>query len=287
MSSPKNKAVKTIIDYYDQTAFDYQLAWYKKDNPALHFGFYDKAKADAHYEALAHTNQVLAEAAQIKIGDHILDAGCGLGASAFWLVQNYEVEVTGISLPAKQIKACEERAEILGLSKQTKFLQADYTDTPFPDQSFDVIWACESVCHAQPKRDFYQEAYRLLKPGGRLIMAEYVRTQRPLQASEEHLLQKKWLRNWAIEDIDTSEEHLNNLENVGFQNIDIKNVNEQVKVSLRNLHEKCTRSFPIEVILKVLGIRSAVQHGNLVGSINQYRAFIKKLWWYALIYAQK
>lgn len=282
-----NKDNEAIIDYYDQTTFDYQLAWYKKDNPALHFGFYDKEKADSHFKALAHTNQVLAEAASIKDGDQILDAGCGMGASAFWLAKHYEVHVTGISLPAKQIQACKQVAEQIGLNDKTTFVQADYTATPFPEQSFDVIWACESVCHALQKLDFYQEAFRLLKPGGRLVMAEYLRATRPLAPKEELLLRKKWLYNWAIQDIDTSDEHLANLKKAGFKAVDLKDVNNQVQVSLRNLHEKCTRSLPIETILKILKIRTKVQHGNLIGSINQYRAFQKGLWWYALISAQK
>lgn len=284
-SIPKDQ--EDIIDYYNQTAFDYQLAWYKKDNPALHFGFYDKEKADAHYEALAHTNQVLANAVSIKDGDKILDAGCGLGASAFWLASHFQVHVTGISLPPKQIQACQERAAVLGLQAQTDFKVASYLNTPFPDHSFDVIWACESVCHAPQKIEFYQEAFRVLKPGGRLIMAEYLRADRPLKPQEEILLKEKWLSNWAINDIDTSAEHLSNLGKAGFHEINIQNVNKQVRISLRNLHEKCSRSYPIEVVLKLLRIRSKVQHGNLVGSINQYRAFTKGLWWYALINAQK
>lgn len=278
---------KEIIKYYDQTAYDYKLAWYKKDNPALHFGFYEKEEAENHYEALSHTNKVLAKRAGVTDGATILDAGCGLGGSSFWLAQNFNVQVTGISLPTKQIKSCQDRARTLELKGTTRFVQADYTQTPFADKSFDIVWACESVCHATQKIDFFNEAFRLLKPGGSLVIAEYIRAKRPLSTVDENLLKKKWLNNWAIDDIDTKNEHQNNLKKVGFDHIEIDNVNQNIQVSLRNLHEKCTRSYPLEMILRLLRIRSKVQHGNLVGSINQYEAFQKKLWWYGIITARK
>lgn len=287
MTENKINSEQEIVKYYDQTEYDYRIAWYKEDNPALHFGFYDKEEADSHYEALNHTNKVLANKIGVQDGDKILDAGCGLGGSTFWLAKNYKVDVVGITLPASQVKTCEERAASLKFKGTTKFKQADYTKTPFKNESFDVVWACESVCHASQKNDFYKEAFRILKPGGRIVLAEYIRRERPLSQANEKILRHKWLYNWAIDDIDTENEHYKNLENVGFENAEIENVNSKVAVSLRNLHEKCTRSYPIEWMLRQLRIRSKVQHGNLVGSIHQYKAFKKDLWWYGIITAKK
>ncbi len=278
---------KEIINYYDETEYDYKLAWYSNDNPALHFGFYEKEEADSHYEALNHTNRVLAMNAGVSDGDRILDAGCGLGGSSYWLAKNFEVDVVGISLPARQIENCKERAASLELKGTTKFIQADYTKTPFKDNSFDIVWACESVCHASQKIDFYREAFRLLKPEGRLVVADYIRSNRLLSNANEKLLKNKWLNNWAIDDIDTEAENYNNLQKAGFKSINIENVNDKIRVSLRNLHEKCTRSYPLESILRFFRIRTKVQHGNLVGSIHQYQAFKKELWWYGIITANK
>ncbi|MBX2814851.1 MAG: class I SAM-dependent methyltransferase [Saprospiraceae bacterium] len=282
-------AVKTreVVDYYDQTEYDYRIAWYKRDNPAMHFGFYQKGEADTHFPALSHTNQVLATNARVADGQRILDAGCGLGDSAFWLARHFKVDVVGVSISSRQIDQCNRKAAIEALKGSTTFVTADFTNTPFAEGSFDVIWACESICHAAEKSDFYREASRLLKPGGRIVVAEYLRRSRTLSESEEFLLRQKWLKNWAIADIDTADEHQQNLEQAGFGAVEIKNVSDAVRVSLRNLHEKCTRSYPIGLLLKWLGIRSRVQHGNVVGSIQQYVAFKQALWWYGLITAEK
>jgi len=286
MANADNK-LNEIIDYYDQTEFDYKLAWHKKENPALHFGYYEKGAAESHYDALNQTNIVLARNASVKTGDRILDAGCGLGGSVFWLAQNFDVDVVGISLSEKQIQGCIERIKQFKLKGTVDFQAADFSNTSFPDQSFDVVWACESSCHAYHKIDFYKEAFRVLKPGGRLVVGDYIRSTRPLSEADEILLRNKWLANWAIDDLDTEEEHQDNLKQAGFDQIKIKNINDKVSVSLRNLHEKCTRSYPMERILNFFRIRSNVQHGNLVGSINQYKAFQKGLWWYTIISGEK
>jgi len=92
------------------------------------------------------------------------------------------------------------------LGDRVAFEQADYTRTPFPAASFDVVWALESLCHAPDKAAFYREAARLLRPGGRLVIAEYVRAARPLSTQREGLLHQ-WLDGWAIPDLDTRAEH--------------------------------------------------------------------------------
>lgn len=275
----------SVQEYYDQTRYDYRVAWDDSEHPAVHFGFYDE-NADNHTSALMNTNQVLANAADVKKVEQVLDAGCGKGGSCFWLAEHLEAIATGITPVATQIEDCLKQQKTLGLEDKTHFLQADYCDTPFEDASFDVVWACESLCHAVDKAAFYQEAFRVLKPGGRLIVAEYIRSQRPHPAAGERLL-AEWLNPWAIQDIDTEAEHLGYMQKVGFESINIKNVTSQTRTSLRNLHRNSTNWLWFSHILKFVRIRSKIAHGNMVASIRQYEALEKKLWFYALISATK
>jgi tocopherol O-methyltransferase len=57
---------------------------------------------------------------------------------------------------------------------------ADVLNTPFADEQFDFIWSMESGEHYPDKAQFFQESYRLLKPGGRLLMATWC--HRPTQS---------------------------------------------------------------------------------------------------------
>ncbi len=283
--SNKNSEFKDIIEYYDHTRFDYKVAWDNSSIPSTHFGYYDE-NSKQHSDALTNMNKILAEYAQVQEGDKILDAGCGRGGSCFWLAMHKNAETIGITPVQSQVDDCIHHAAALELKKPPQFIVADYCNTPFEDQSFDVVWACESLCHAKDKFLFYQEAFRLLRPGGRLIIAEYLRTQRPLKNKDETLLQS-WLNGWAIEDIDTQKEHLNHATKAGFQNIQIHDITKNVNVSLRNLYKKSKLWLWLSKILQLLRIRSKVQHANIYASIQQYKALEKKLWFYSIISAIK
>lgn len=276
---------KDIIDYYDHTRYDYRVAWDNSPTPAVHFGFYE-GNGEKHTDALMNTNRVLADWINIKAGEKILDAGCGKGGSSFWLTLNRKVETVGITPVQSQIDDCHAQADKLKLKEQTSFVLADYCDTPFKDQSFDVVWACESLCHAKDKSAFYKEAYRLLKPGGRIVIAEYLRAHRNLEKSNEALL-KSWLNRWAIEDIDTEEEHAQHAGTAGFANVRIEDVTKNMKTSLRNLHRNSSNWLWFSKALQIIGLRSKIQHGNMYASIKQFEALENKSWFYSIISAVK
>ena len=278
-------ALQDIIDYYDQTRFDYNIAWLNAENLAVHFGFYDR-EHQRHEEALVNTNKVMAREGEIKAGELVLDAGCGKGGSAIWLAKQIGAKVKGVSPVATQIAEARKNAVRLGVGEKVAFEIADYCNTPFADASFDVVWACESLCHAREKKAFYEEAYRVLKPGGRLIIAEYVRRQRPLSKAGERLL-LGWLNRWAIPDIDTAAEHQEHAVAAGFKEFELQDYTPYTWISLKNLHKIARRWLWANYVLYFLRIRRRHQHNNIVGSILQYRALKQDCWFYALIKAQK
>ncbi len=281
----KDEKLKDIIEYYDHTRYDYRTAWDDSDNPAVHFGFYDE-HADKHKDALQNTNKTLAEFANIQKGEKVLDAGCGRGGSCFWLVKNIGAMPVGITPVQSQIDDCINKAIELKLADQCIFVNADYCQMPFEGESFDVVWACESLCHAEDKSLFYKEAYRVLKPGGRVIIAEYIRSDRPLGESNEQLL-AEWLHNWAIPDIDTKEEHNNYATSVGFKDFKVIDYSSKVRVSLRNLYKKSKQFKHISKAWTYFTKRSKLQHKNLIGSIRQFEALEEGLWIYSLMLGVK
>jgi tocopherol O-methyltransferase len=274
-----------VHTYYDETRFDYRTIWNNRANLAVHFGYYDD-RARTHHAALDNLNRVLAERAGIRPGEAVLDAGCGMGGSCFWLAENFDgLRVTGISIVASQIDDCR-RAAVRRGQPGVRFEQADYSATPFDAASFDVVWACESLCHAADKARFYREAFRLLRPGGRLVLAEYVRRQRPAPEPGETLL-RSWLHPWAIPDLDTLEEHRRHAQAAGFAAVDWDDVTPHMRVSLRNLHELCRQWWPWGRILHALRIVSAVRLANVRASIRQYEALEADAWYYAIAVCRK
>jgi cyclopropane fatty-acyl-phospholipid synthase-like methyltransferase len=274
-----------IVRYYDQTWLDYRLLWLNPDNLAVHFGYTDH-HTRSHTDALKNMNRVLADRVQLRAGERVLDAGCGVGGSSLWLAQQRGAQVVGITLPARQVAKARRYATLRGLATRVQFQVADFTKTPFPDASFDVVWALESLCHAPHKAAFYQEAARLLRPGGRVIVAEYLRAGRPLNSAGERLL-REWLAGWAIPDLDTPGEHTEHLTTAGFVNIRLDDVTAHTRPSLRRLYRMAYWTYPLAFYGYVKGVRSAVQHGNVIGSIRQYQALRHDAWFYGILSATK
>jgi cyclopropane fatty-acyl-phospholipid synthase-like methyltransferase len=274
-----------IVAYYDQTWIDFQMLWLNRNNLALHYGYHDTTTR-GHAAALLRLNQVLADRVAIQPGERVLDAGCGVGGSSLWLAAQRGASTVGITLSARQVTRARRLAAARGLGQRARFEQADYTNTPFPDGSFDLIWAIESVCHAPDKPAFYREAARLLRPGGRLVTADFVRTRRPLDPTGERLLHE-WLDGWAIADLDTRQEHLHAAAAAGLADAQLDDVTAHIRPSARRLYTMARWTYPGATALHRLGLRTAVQQGNVRAALRQYQALEHGGWWYGIFSATR
>ncbi|MCB0686585.1 MAG: methyltransferase domain-containing protein [Saprospiraceae bacterium] len=282
MSKTQHKAV---IQYYEQTDWDHRYVWNRGAYQAAHFGIYDE-KANHHKAALINTNRIMADLANITPGMHVLDAGCGWGGASLWLAKERKAHVTGVNITPYQVAECKEKAKKMDLQYVCTFIESDYCDTPFADEQFDVVWSCESLCHAAKKEDFYHEAHRILKPGGRLIIADYHRIKRPLSKDEETLL-LKWLDGWACMDIDTSEEHHRHASAAGFSSVHQHDYSKNVEVSLHNLYQHAARWSWIGTLGKHLRLIKAVRDKNVKGTKAMYQAYQADLWRYMVSLCSK
>jgi cyclopropane fatty-acyl-phospholipid synthase-like methyltransferase len=274
-----------VVAYYDQTWLDFRLLWIGRDNLALHYGYHDAATR-GHADALARLNQVLAERIALAQGERVLDAGCGVGGSSIWLAAQRGATTVGITLSERQVLRARRLAAKRGLGDRVRFEQADYASTPFPAGSFDVVWAIESVCYAPDKPAFFREAARLLRPGGRLVMADFMRARRPLDREGEPLL-RDWLDGWAMPDLGTGAEYLRAIAAAGLADAQLDDVTARILPSARRLYTMARWSYPIGVALRRLGLRSDVQHGNVRAALRQYQSLRRGGWWYSICSAVK
>lgn len=275
-----------IKEYYTDTQFEYLLLWnwMLKTTPALHFGYYD-SKAHNHKQAILRANEVLAEWAGIEKGSRIVDAGCGLGHSSEWLSLHYDAIVTGITLVPRQVETIRKRLLKHPIAN-VNFLVADYLAMPFDDGSIDVVWGIESVCHAEDKLMFYKEAWRVLKPGGKLVIADFLRRERPMNNGDEAMI-KEVFNTWAVPDIDTLKEHNEHAMRTGFKTFKNNDVTGYVIKSYRNLRDTCRRYSGLAKFLYKLKLISKVRMNNMAGSLKQADAIEQKLFTYQHIVAQK
>jgi cyclopropane fatty-acyl-phospholipid synthase-like methyltransferase len=233
----------------------------------MHLGYYDEA-ATNHYAASLRANEALAQWAGITAGARIVDAGCGAGNSSIWLAKKYNARVTGITLLAEQVADARKFATQKGVN-DIEFMVANYLEMPFADNTFDVVWALETICYATDKRAFFKEAFRVLKPGGKLVMADGLRASRPLPGENEELL-KKVFNAWIVEDLDTVEEHITNITAAGFEELRYKDISKNVWTSCRNLTRQSQRFHWLAWIGFKTGLISKLRYDNVSYSRKQF-----------------
>ncbi|WP_347986950.1 methyltransferase domain-containing protein [Methylomonas sp. AM2-LC] len=272
--------------HYDDCYHDYLLAWCNMDNLALHYGYWDEPKPYQQHQALLNKNRILYESAGIQASDKVLDAGCGIGGSSIWLAKQHGNTVTGITISSKQAMYAQQHARRHGVADRVSFQVADFCATPYADACFDVVWALESSCHALNKADFLREAYRVLRPGGRLVVCDGFLLQR--QFSEE-----QWqavvtcLNGWAVPNLCSRIEFTELLTNQQFQGIQCLDITAQTLPSADYMYKVAKRLQPVQKISQWLGLRSKAQTANYLVGLAQHRLFTDKLTEYCIFTAQK
>ena len=112
----------------------------------------------------------LIELAEIKSSDHVLDIGTGTGIVALRAAKSGET-VTGIDLSEQMLETSRLKAGRLGLESQIEFRQMDAERLEFPDASFNVVVSLFALLHFPDPLTALKEIYRVMKPGGRFVVA--------------------------------------------------------------------------------------------------------------------
>ncbi len=277
--------VYRIQAYFDETWLDYSLLWMTREALAFHLGYWDE-NTHSHAESLINRNRVMANYAGIADGQRILDAGCGVGGSAIWLAKEYNVHVVGISVVPSQMRRARRYARDRGVGDRVLFDVQDFTRTAFRDASFDVIWALESIVHVPNVRLFLAEAWRLLRPGGRLVISEGMRTSRDFSATDEALLHR-WLSGWSVPDLQTSDEWIQWTQEAGFQDVQFLDITSNARPSIYRLYRLARLWQPIAAFLRATGPVSELHYANWRGARDQWRAYQRGLWSLGLLSASK
>jgi ubiquinone/menaquinone biosynthesis C-methylase UbiE len=173
--------------------FDMLFARLASDDPAataafgrhVHWGCWqDPDSADGSPEDYARAAEELCHrvcsAADIRAGQRLLDVGCGFGGTIAWLNERFDhLDMTGVNIDSRQLERARRTVRARAGNRIT-FIEADACQLPFSDASFDVILAVECVFHFPSRERFLAEACRVLRPGGRLALSDFVPTEEAL-----------------------------------------------------------------------------------------------------------
>jgi tocopherol O-methyltransferase len=204
--------------YYDTTLDLYEDLW----GEHVHHGFWEPGEQpgsdDDRHAATDRLVRELVDFAGILAGARVLDAGCGIGGPAMYLAGPLGCTVEGITLSAAQAARANEKAVAAGVADRARFHQRDALDNGYPDASFGVVWALESLMHIADRAAFFAEAMRVLEPGGVLAIGTWSVRDGALTGQEEQLV-AQILRHQVMPSFSSLEEHSRLAAAAGFAGV--------------------------------------------------------------------
>ena len=182
MILPKQaQTTAAVARHYDELDPFYREIW----GEHVHHGYWESGN-ETPSEAANALVDLLCARLQLTQGMRVCDIGCGYGATARRLAELHQVTVDGLTVSQAQASHAARCAVTHG---RVTIQCHDWLSNPFADASFERAYAIESSEHMLDKQAFFDQAYRVLKPGGMLAIYAWLACDQPHPWEVRHLLE--------------------------------------------------------------------------------------------------
>jgi SAM-dependent methyltransferase len=302
--SERAGAVKARVrSYFEDTTRDYLKFYGTRKHHHMHYGF-DRDLPPGS-SPTGHMTRHLAKLAGLLPANsfraplRVLDAGCGMGGSSILLAREAGAFCVGINLvplhariarafaladAAKWGTPAETPRGIApaptGLARTpANFVANDYTMPAFKPESFDVIWALESFCYAPDKEAWIRGMAPLLKPGGRLVLADGFSGRAPAGAAEARAF-ALFLKGWAVPHFCSFDDVTAFAERAGLEVVHAEDITPDVLPHAWKIFRLGPLIVPWRRLLRALGLLGEEKMQNAWAIYHQYPTLKRGTWRY-------
>ena len=189
----------------------------------------DLAPIDEFHTRGRESTVELAELANLKASDLVLDVGCGLGGTARHLAEQLGCNVIGIDLTEEYISVGKKLTELVGLNDRVELRHGSALEIPYENELFDIVWTEHVQMNIADKNMFYSEIARVLRPGGRLLFHDIFHG-----SGDSPFYPVPWAENESISPLATEKEARSTIKQAGLE---INHWFGKVKESIEFLEE--------------------------------------------------
>lgn len=228
-----------VARHYDELDTFYREIW----GDHVHHGLWQTGE-ETPEQAAQQLVEHVAEIAAIQPGQAVCDVGCGYGATARWLAAARRARVTGLTISPRQHRYAQTHEPASG--PPPDYLLQDWMHTTLPDEAFDAVLFIESLAHMDDKPRALRTAYRVLRPGGRLVACTWLAApDAPVWA--RRLLLEPICREGQLPGLPFAADYHTWLADAGFETVRYSDISHNVQrtwtvVIRRVLHALVTRA---------------------------------------------
>lgn len=244
----RQEHVKRVQNYYTDAQKYFERLW---DPTGLHYGLWTPDVKNRE-EAILKENEILADLADIKRGDLVGDLGCGIGGN-FDSFARREANVVGLNIVDKQLTRGKDLIKKRNLGEKANLVKGDYQQLPFLNNVFNALVYSESVEHATDLGILYKEAFKVLKPGGKIVIAAtFLGNKKDISPEEARQMLVGQSISGCFNDFRTPEANIEIMKKAGF--VDLQNfiMTNLVMKQAEQMTKMCKRALPATKFLVAL-----------------------------------